>query len=155
MRVVCIVIAAWTSGLACIGVSIWHTRRVERMRSPGVATLLERAREAGEADFARAELRELGSEADRALALAHLVPRSLTRVALTSGTALGVLVLATGGALGLHVIGALLAFAGGALGTLGSAIFGQRAKAVAHVAKAEWRTHLREVERRIGQVDPG
>jgi hypothetical protein len=148
-RVASIAVAAWVSGLACAVVSGWHARRVARHRSPGVDALFEQVRaEAG--GFGRAELRELAREAERALSLATLLPRSLTRVALTTGTALGVLVLAVGGAAPtLQVAGALLAFAGGAVGTMVSVFFGQRAKSLAATARAEWKRHLREVEHRL------
>ncbi|HEY3496163.1 MAG TPA: hypothetical protein VGK73_15800 [Polyangiaceae bacterium] len=150
-RVGSIVVAAWTSGLACVAIAFWQARTIERRRSPGVEALLDRVRAAGEG-FAEVELRELGSEAERSLALAQLLPRSLTRVALTSGTALAVLVLAAGGGpVVLHVTGALVAFSGGAVGMAGSALLGQRARAAASVAKAEWRSHLNEVRRRISK----
>jgi hypothetical protein len=120
-----------------------------------VAPLLARVRDAGGPAFARAELRELAAEAERAFSLANLLPRSLTRVALTSGTALGVLVLAAGGgAMPTHVIGALLAFAGGAAGTLGTILFGQQAKTTSATARAEWRAHLKEVERTLNAENP-
>lgn len=150
MRAASIAAAAWMSGLACVVVSVWHARAIERRRSPGVEALVERLR-AAEGGVLAAELRELGADAARSLALASLLPRALTRVALTTGTALGVLVLAAGGgAMSVHVVFALLAFAGGAAGMLGSALFGQQAKAKAVTARAEWRLHLREVERRLG-----
>jgi hypothetical protein len=149
-RVAFIAAAAWVSGLACIVVAAWHAGTVSRRRSPGVEALVERVRAAGEGGFAAAELRELRSEAERGLAFVGLLPRSLTRVALTTGTALGVLVLAAGGGdMAVKVVGALGAFAGGAVGTIGALLFGQRASGVARKAREEWRAHLREVERRV------
>jgi len=49
----------------------------------------------------------------------------------------------------VHVAFALVAFAGGMAGMMGSALFGQQAKTLAITARAEWRAHLREVERRL------
>src|SRR5262245_46516178 len=116
------------SGFACVIVSVWHVRTIRRRRSPGVEALVERVRAAGEGGLRAAELRELRGDAERALAFATLLPRALTRVALTTGTALGVLVLAAGGgAMSVHVVFALIAFVGGAAGMMGSALFGQQA----------------------------
>jgi hypothetical protein len=155
LRVASIAAAAWISGLACACFAAFHARSLARRRSPGVTALLEQLRHAGGTDFARAELRELGAEAERAFSLANLLPRSLTRVALTSGTALAVLVLASGGgAMPTHVVGALLSFAGGAAGTLATVLFGQQAKATATAARAEWRAHLKEVERKLAAETP-
>jgi hypothetical protein len=150
LRVASIAGAAWMSGLACVLVSFFHLGTIRRRRSPGVEALCERVDAAGGVGFMTAELRELAADAERGFALAALLPRALGRVALTSGTALGVLVLAAGGAApALSVAGAIAAFAGGLAGMLGSVLFGQQAKALAITARAEWRAHLREVERRL------
>src|SRR5688572_29101407 len=95
--VMSLVAAAGACSLACAVVSARHLARLRARRSPGVPALVTRAGEAaGEGEPPELQLLELAeelAEAERALGLATLLPRSLARVALASGTSLAVFAL--------------------------------------------------------------
>ena len=157
-----IVLTAWASALACAALAGWHVKKLERLSCPGAKALVERARAAAkEAPVEqrraaeRAELADVRAEASRALALATLVPRGMARIALASGTALGVLVLArqAGGAGLPPVAGAVLAFAGGVAGSALSAAFGRRARERAAVFRARWKAEMARAEAELSSAE--
>ena len=143
------------SGGAAAFVALRHANKVEALVCPGAKALVERAREAaGDAPpesrdaLARLELAVIRDEATRTLLLASLVPRSMARIALASGTAFAVLALATyanDDARAATVAG-FGAFAGGIFGSAASAAFGRRARASAEAARREWKRALKLAE---------
>jgi hypothetical protein len=140
----------------CATASAMHLARIRSRRSPGVPELLRRAEEAAGND-APSELRlmelvDLHAEADRVLGLATLVPRSLARVALASGTSLALLVLMQRTSVGTTaaVSAALAAFASGAVGAGVCAILGRQAREVGRAGREDWRRHFREASRALG-----
>lgn len=145
---------AWLVSFVCIAIAAWHARRVARHASPGIEALL-RELEAGAAapggvEFARSELASRRTEAERALTLATLLPRSLARIALASGTALALLQLTAGeGHRMSSIVGAVVAFVAGFFGSIVSAWFGREARERARTARAEWPRHLLEADRRL------
>ena len=155
LRVASLAGAAMLASAACIAVAMWHARRVLSRGSPGVGALLRELREGAAAPggcaFARSELSLRQLEAERTLKLATLLPRSLARIALASGTALALLQLtiAGEGRMMSSIVGALAAFAAGLFGSLGSAWFGREARDRARTARAEWKRHVLEAERQL------
>jgi hypothetical protein len=143
------------SGAAFALVTAHHAKRMERFACPGAPALVDRARKAA-ADappdsrdaFARLELDLIRGEATRRLALATLLPRGMTRIAMTTGTAFAVLALARYGKDGITVatVGACMAFAGGAVSASMAAWFGRRASAAAETARREWKRALKLAE---------
>jgi hypothetical protein len=89
----------------------------------------------------RAELRDAQREAERALSLATLLPRSLARVALATGTALSLTTLARGLPLAGPelVIGAAGGFVGGFVGMIGCTAFGRQARTLATELRQSWK----------------
>jgi hypothetical protein len=147
------------AGACAVGCSVMSTRHLARLRarrSPGVPELVARAeRAAGDGEPRELRLLELAeelAEAERALGLATLLPRSLARVALASGTSLAVFALLQRGSVPLAVAvgGALVAFACGAMGASACGVIGRRAREEARTAREEWRRHFREASRALG-----
>jgi hypothetical protein len=105
--------------------------------------------------FARSELSSRQAEAERALTLATLLPRSLSRIALASGTALALLQLTTAGEgrTMSSIVGALAAFVAGLFGSMTSAWFGRQAREHARTARAEWKRHVLEADRRLAREE--
>ena len=153
---------AWIASAACAGLAAWHARRLLARRSPGVDALVAELREGaaapGGVEFARSELLSRQGEAERSLTLATMLPRSLARIALATGTAVALLALTSAGEgrTMSSIVGALVAFVGGLFGSTASALFGRQARERAHTARAEWRRHVLEAERRLksDEVDP-
>lgn len=102
----------------------------------------------------RAEIADRSAEAARALSMVTFVPRGAARVSLASGTAFAVLELAIVARTspGEAVIGALVAFAGGASGAVTAASIGHRARAWATVQRTLWVRAAREAERELEQA---
>lgn len=151
LRAATLAMTAWIVALVCAGASAWHVRNMRRWRSPGVDALVQTARaESSSVAFARSELEQVARDAERRLSLGTLLPRSLARVALASGTAVAILLLAVVRRdLPTSVPAALAAFVGGLVGSLVSATFGRQAKAVAADSRSEWRRHLAEAKRAL------
>jgi len=148
LRVGSLVGVALLLAAGCVGASALHLRRLRRHRSPGVAELVAQAeRAAGSTepvDVVLGELSEAMADADRAFGLATMLPRSLSRVALASGTSLGILVLLAGRGSGAPAfVGALVAFSAGMVAAGVSAIFGRAAREEARTARAKWRRDFR------------
>ena len=111
-------------------------------RGAGLASETER-------ELLRAELGEERRTAERALSLAVLLPRSLARVSLATGTAFSLTTLARGLP---HVGPALIAgaaggFVGGLLGMMVCSAFGRQARSVAGELRQRWKHLLVAVER--------
>jgi hypothetical protein len=140
----------------CAVLSVRHVVRLGARRSPGVAELLLRAeRAAGEGasnELKLLEIVEEHAEAERAFGLATLLPRSLARVALASGTSLSLLVLMQRANVGtlVAVSSALAAFISGAVGAGVCGVVGRQAREVGRTARDEWRRHLRQVGDALG-----
>ena len=152
LRALGFAVGGWLSAGACVAASAWHVRRLARRAPPAVDEV--RARLGGTASPAdrelyRAELREDRREAEGALSLATLLPRSLARVALAMGTALSLTTLARGLPLaGPELIaGAAGAFVGGFVGMIGCTAFGRQARSVAAELRQSWKRVLDFVER--------
>jgi hypothetical protein len=98
-----------------------------------------------------AETADRSTEALRALSMAAFVPRGAARISLAAGTAFAVLVLAlvTRESPLTAVIGALAAFAGGALGAVAAANVGHRARAWASEQRTVWVRAARDAQREI------
>jgi hypothetical protein len=155
VRVASLAGTAWLTSLVCVALAVWHARRVRERASPGVDALVRELRDAGTApggvEFARSELSARQADAERALMLATLLPRSLARIALASGTALALLQLTAASPAGMMsaIVGALAAFAAGLFGSLASAWLGREARERARTARAEWKRHALEADRRL------
>jgi hypothetical protein len=140
----------------CAAVSARHVARLGVRRSPGVPELLARAeRAAGEGASSELKLLEIveeHAEAERAFGLATLLPRSLARVSLASGTSLSLLVLMQRGQVGtLVAVGAALAaFMSGAVGAGVCGLIGRQAREVARGARDDWHRHLRQAGGALG-----
>jgi hypothetical protein len=140
----------------CATVSAVHLARLGARRSPGVPELLRRAEQtAGHGapnELRLMELVELHADADRALGLATLIPRSLARVALASGTSVALLVLMQRASVGTTaaVSAALVAFASGAVGAGVCAVLGRQAREVGRAGREDWRRHMREARSALG-----
>lgn len=154
--VVSLVALATVCAVTCAALCGRHLVRLRARRSPGVPELLARAeRAAGEGASSDLKLMELvgeQAEAERALGLATLLPRSLARVALASGTSLGLLSLMQRGNVGAAVaVGAgLVAFVSGAVGAGVCGILGRQARELSRSAREDWRRHGREAARVLG-----
>lgn len=136
--------AGWLGAAACAVASAWHVRRLARYAPPSVEVVLTRgAGLASETDrqLLRAELGEEQREAERALSLAVLLPRSLARVSLATGTAFSLTTLARGLPLAgpALIAGAVGGFLGGLVGMTACAAFGRQAKAVAGELRQRWK----------------
>jgi hypothetical protein len=156
LRVLAFSAASWVSAVSCSVASAWHVRRLTRHDPPSldeVRVRLAKASSEGEAQSVKSELREERTEAERALSLATLVPRSLARVALASGTALALTSMASGlGQSGpLLVAGAAAGFAGGFVGMIACTAFGRQAKGRA----TEMRRHWKRASEAAEQWTPG
>ena len=155
LRVASLAGAAWLASFACVAIAAWHAQRVRHRASPGVDALVRELRDGaaapGGVDFARSELSSRRIEAERALTLATLLPRSLARIALASGTAVALLQLTTAGEARTmsSIVGALAAFIAGLFGSVTSAWFGREARERARTARAEWKRHMLEADRRL------
>ncbi|HEX5101728.1 MAG TPA: hypothetical protein VFV94_19585 [Polyangiaceae bacterium] len=152
LRALGFAVGGWLSAGACVVASAWHVRRLARRAPPVVDEVRARLRQAGspaERDLYRMELREDQREAERALSLATLLPRSLARVALATGTALSLTTLARGLPLAGPelVAGAAGGFVGGFVGMLGCAAFGRQARSVAVELRQRWKRVHELVER--------
>lgn len=97
----------------------------------------------------RAELDEERREAERALSLAVLLPRTLARISLATGTAAGLTTLARGLPLAGPelVAGAVGGFAGGFVGMMMCAAFGRQAKSLADQLRQGWKRVAEAVDR--------
>jgi hypothetical protein len=134
----------WLSAIACVAAAAWHVRRLARRAPPAIEEVRARLGQAGslaDRELVRAELREDQREAERALSLAVLLPRSLARVALATGTALSLTILARGLPLAGPelVLGAGVGFLGGFVGMMGCTAFGRQAKSVAFELRQSWK----------------
>jgi len=149
LRVGSLVGVALLLAVGCAVASALHLRRLRQHRSPGVAELVAQAeRAAGSTDpvdMVLGELSEAMADADRAFDLATMLPRSLSRVALASGTSLGILVLLAGRGAegGIAFAGALVAFTAGMVGAGVCAVLGRAAREEARTARAKWRRDFR------------
>nr|UXE44734.1 hypothetical protein Hi04_10k_c3120_00036 [uncultured bacterium] len=143
--------AGWLAAALCAGVAASHLRRLSRHAAPPLEEVrgrLARAANDAERALARSELLQDAAEAQRALSLAVLLPRSLSRISLASGTALALTTLARGVS---HAgpplpLGALLAFTGGFAGMIACAAFGRQANALASEMRQHWKRVTRAVE---------
>ncbi len=135
--------AAWLITGACVAISVRATRRLARLTPPAPAEIDARLRglaSAAEKTAAREGFGQERGEAERALLLAELWPRSLARIALASGTALAVTSLAKGlGAGGGPLPGGLIEFVAGFTGMALCATFGRQAKERASDLRRRWR----------------
>jgi hypothetical protein len=152
VRVLAFSAAGWVSAAICVGAAGWHVRRLRRHAPPSLETVageLARSGSETEREAIRAELRERRADAERALSLATLVPRSLARIALASGTALALTSLAKQIPFaGPALVGAAgIGFIGGFAGLLGCTAFGRQAKSLA--------TEMRQHWKKVGRVADG
>jgi hypothetical protein len=144
MQAECVALAgtAWLIAAVCIGISLRSLRSLARLVPPPPAGLDARrgAKSDPETIAARERFdKELG-DAQRALLLAELVPRSLARISLASGTALAVISLAKGlGGSGAALPGGLVEFLAGFTGMALCATFGRQAKERAADLRRRWR----------------
>jgi hypothetical protein len=146
-----LVVVAWLAAGACVAVSAWHLRRLSRFRAPARATLnAELAAATGpEREKLEEELRERADDAQRALGLATLLPRSLARVSLATGTALALTSLAKGiGSTAALVPTGLVEFIAGFTGLTGCSLIGRQAKVLAGEMRLGWREALKLAERK-------
>jgi hypothetical protein len=147
---------AVVSTSTCAIASARHLARLDARRSPGVAELLVRAEQAAGAGAANElklmEILDEHAEAEHGFRIATLVPRSLARVALATGTSLALLVLMQRGAVGtLVAVGAaLVAFASGAVGAGVCGVLGRQAREVARAGREEWLRHVRQAGDSLG-----
>jgi hypothetical protein len=144
--------AGWLAALACALASAWHVRKLAGHAPPTLEQV--GARLAGLASETEREhfLTELGErrrEAERSLSLAVLLPRSLARVSLATGTAFSLTMLARGLPLAgpALIAGAMGGFAGGLIGMTACAAFGRQARSVAAELRLRWKQVLGVVER--------
>jgi hypothetical protein len=157
VRVLAFSSAGWLSAAVCAFAAGWHVRRLARHAPPPVEAVrkeLARAGSDAEREMFRADLHERHAEALRALSLATLLPRSLARIALATGTALALTSLAKELPFaGPEVVaGAAVGFIGGFVGMMACTGFGRQAKSLA----AEMRQHWKQVARVAdGQWTPG
>jgi hypothetical protein len=123
-------------------------KRIERHACPGAEALVARARDqakdappGSEDALALLELELIRDEANRAFAIATLVPRGMARVSLASGTAFALLSLAVYMKEGLLIStgSATAAFLGGAVGSAVAAAFGRRARDLATSLRGDWK----------------
>jgi hypothetical protein len=148
-------VVGWIVAAVCAAIAARHVRRLSRHAAPPldeVGARFARAPNQAAAALDRSELLQEAAEAERALSLAVLLPRSLSRISLASGTALALTTLArgisrAGPSLGL---GALVAFIGGFVGMMVCAAFGRQARSLA----AEMRQHWKRVTKAVEQWTP-
>ena len=157
VRVLALSSAGWVSAALCAAAAGWHVRRLARHAPPPLETVrAELARSGSDAERAlfRTELHERRAEAERALSLATLLPRSLARVALASGTALALTGLARELPFaGPELIGAAaVGFVGGFVGMIACAAFGRQARSLALEMRQHWKQVMRIAD---GQWTPG
>jgi hypothetical protein len=138
-----LILVAWLAAAACVSLSAWHVRRLGRYRPPSRTELRARLEtpETATPDAAlEDELRERAEEAERALAFATLLPRSLARISLATGTALALTSLARGiGTGATRVPAGAIEFAAGFTGMIVCTIFGRQAKVLAQELRQGWR----------------
>jgi hypothetical protein len=149
-------LVAWVTAAICGGLSAWHVRRLRRLKAPSVSDLRTLfgalTTEAQRADL-RDELHEQQWEAQRALAIATMLPRSMARVALSSCAALALLSLAgtavsrEGGGHGVKVLGGLLASVAGFVGLVACTTFGRQARELGAELREGWRRAARIADR--------
>jgi hypothetical protein len=141
-------LGAWCVGGVAAAVSAAHAKRIGRFSAPSSDALVARARDAAkdappgnEDALALLELELIRDEANRAFAIATLVPRGMARVSLASGTAFALLALAVYMKQGLVLStgSATIAFLGGAVGAAVAAAFGRRARGLAVSARGDWK----------------
>lgn len=143
--------AGWLGAVACALASGWHVRRLARHAPPTLEEVLARRAELvseTERELLRTELGEERRGAERALSLSVLLPRSLARVSLATGTAFSLTTLARGLPLagpGL-IAGALGGFVGGLFGMMACAAFGRQARSLAAELRQDWKRLLVAVE---------
>jgi hypothetical protein len=146
-----LVVVAWVAAALCVFLSARHVRRLSRHAAPGRAELAARVQALTGAEQRaelQAELRERAEDADHALALATLVPRSLARISLASGTAIALTSLAKGLGSGLtRVPSGLLEFAAGFAGMVACSYFGRQARDLAAEIRLGWRAAIKLVSR--------
>lgn len=151
MLLVGLVVVAWFAAGACIGLSAWQLRRLARHRAPTRATLTAELAAATGDERARLEedLRERADDAERALGLATLLPRSLARVSLATGTALALTSLAKGiGTAAALVPAGVVEFVAGFAGMTGCTLIGRQAKSLAGELRLGWREALKLAQRK-------
>jgi hypothetical protein len=146
-----IVLAAWLSAAACAVAAARHLKRLALHAPPApdeVRSRLAASRDEAQRAEWLLDLRERQLDAGRALSLATLVPRSMARVALASGTALAL----TGLAKGLPLRGLELVFAAGASFTAGvvgmvvCAGLGRQARERAAEMRSSWKRVSRVID---------
>jgi len=148
--------SAWLTALACAGFALRGYARARAFACPEPRALIAAAREAAEGArdrtaAARAEIADRSAEATRALSMVTFVPRGAARVSLAAGTAFAVLELAivSRTSPSAAVIGALVAFTGGASGAATAASIGHRARAWATEQRTLWVRSARDAEREL------
>ncbi len=146
-----LIVAAWVAAGLCVFLSARHVRGLSRHAAPGRAELAARLQALTGAEQRaelKSELRERAEEAERALALATLLPRSLARISLATGTAIALTSLAKGLGSGLtRVPSGLLEFAGGFAGMVACSYFGRQARDLATEIRLGWRAASKVVSR--------
>ena len=157
VRVLALASAGWVGAALCAVAAGFHVRRLARHAAPPLEAVqadFARAESLSERELFRAELRERHAEAERALSLATLLPRSLARVALASGTALAL----TGLAKQIPLVrpelvaSAAVGFVGGFAGMVVCAAFGRQARSLATEMRHHWKKVARVAD---GQWTPG
>jgi hypothetical protein len=142
-----LIVAAWLAAALCAALSARHARRLSRHAPPERAELSARLHSlTSPEDRARlrSELRERAEEAEQALALATLLPRSLARISLATGTAIALTSLAKGIGTGFtRVPSGLLEFAAGFTGMFACSFFGRQARETATEIRLGWRAILK------------
>jgi hypothetical protein len=152
VRVLTFSAGGWLSAGVCTLASARHVRRLLRYAPPSVDEVRARLASAGsesERGSLVLDLREQRAEAERALSLATLLPRTMARVALASGTALALTSLAHGlpTAGPALTAGAAVGFAGGFLGMVSCSEFGRQAKGRAGEMRQNWKRAAETAER--------
>ena len=146
-----LVVAGVLASGACVGLSARHVRKLARHRPLSPPELTARLQALGlpeERARFQSELKEQADEAERAVALATLVPRSLARISLASGTAIALTSLAKGLGSGLTgVPGGLIEFAVGFTGMVVCSYFGRQARELATEVRLGWRAALKVAAR--------
>jgi hypothetical protein len=91
-------------------------------------------------------------EADRAFGLATLLPSGMARISLAMGTAFAVLCFSRSSkdGLGPATVAAVLAFAGGILGSGVASRFGQRARSRVLAERGAWKRAFAAAVRELG-----
>jgi hypothetical protein len=151
---------AWLTALACVAFASRSLKRTRRFSCPALPEMVADAKSAArnterELDVARAELADRVAEATRALSMAAFAPRGAARVSLASGTGFAVLELAVnvGVSASAGVVGASVAFVGGAAGAAAAASIGHRARRWAAEQRTLWVRTQRSAERALQRAD--